>query len=61
MSTSRSKHIDIKYYFVKEKVVEALIAFEYTSSSSMLADPLAKGLTTCVLAEHIARMGLLGA
>ena len=24
-STSRSKHIDIKFYFVKEKVVEGLI------------------------------------
>ena len=60
-STSRSKHIDIKYYFVKEKVAEALIAIEYTPTTSMLADPLTKGLPICVFAEHVACMGLLGA
>ncbi|KAJ8756040.1 hypothetical protein K2173_024587 [Erythroxylum novogranatense] len=60
-STSRSKHIDIKYYFVKEKVAESLITVEYTPTASMLADPLTKGLPICVFAEHISRMGLLGA
>ena len=60
-STSRSKHIDIKYYFVKEKVAEALIAIEYTPTTSMLADPLTKGLPICVFAKHVTRMGLLGA
>uniref|UniRef100_A0A803NKN0 Copia protein n=1 Tax=Cannabis sativa TaxID=3483 RepID=A0A803NKN0_CANSA len=43
-STSRSKHIDIKYYFVKQKVTESLISIEYTPSIGMLADPLMKGL-----------------
>ena len=43
-STSRSKHIDIEFYFVKEKVVESLITIEHTATSSMLADPLTKGL-----------------
>ena len=60
-STSRSKHIDIKYYFVKEKVAESLISIEYTPTTSMLADPLTKGLPICVFLEHVARMGLLGA
>ncbi|KAM6543867.1 hypothetical protein CsatB_030554 [Cannabis sativa] len=60
-STSRSKHIDIKYYFVKEKVTESLISIEYTPSTGMLADPLTKGLPICVFLEHVARMGLLGA
>ena len=29
-STSRSKHIYVKYFFVKEKVVESLISVEHT-------------------------------
>ena len=44
MSISRSKHIDIKFYFVKEKVAESLIDIEHMSTKSMLADPLTKGL-----------------
>ena len=48
MSTSRSKHIDVKFFFVKEKVVESLISVEYTPTTSMLADLLTKGLPICV-------------
>ena len=29
-STSRSKHIDVKFFYVKEKVVECFILVEYT-------------------------------
>ena len=43
-STLRSKHIDVKFYFVKEKVVESLIDIEHMSTKGMLADPLTKGL-----------------
>ena len=41
-STSRSKHIDVKFYFVKEKVVESLISVKHTPTTSMLVDPLTK-------------------
>ena len=34
--TSRSKHIDVLFYFVKEKVAESLIPVEYTPMTSML-------------------------
>ena len=60
-STSRSKHIDVKFFFVKEKVVESLISVEHTPTTSMLVDPLTKGLPICVFQEHITRMRLLGA
>ena len=60
-STSRSKHIDVKLFFVKEKVVESLISVEHTPMTSMLADPLTKDLSICVFQEHVTRMGLLGA
>ncbi|KAL6346538.1 hypothetical protein AAG906_000156 [Vitis piasezkii] len=39
-SISRSKHIDVKFYFVKEKVAESLIDIEHMSTkSSLIAHP----------------------
>ena len=58
-STSRSKNIDVKLFFVKEKVVESLISVERTPTTSMLTDPLTKSLPICVFQEHVTRMGLL--
>ena len=60
-STSRSKHIDVKFFFVKEKVAESLISIEHTPTTSMLVDPLTKVLLICVFQEHITLIGLLGA
>ena len=60
-SISRSKHIDVKFYFVKEKVVESLIDVEHMSTKGMLADPLTKGLPIVVFHEHVFQMGLLEA
>ena len=59
-STSRSKHIDVKFYFVKEKVTKFLIDIEHMSTKGMLADPLTKGLPIVVFHEHVSQMGLLG-
>ena len=60
-STSCSKHIDVEFYFVKEKVAEFLILVDHTPTTSMLANSLTKGLPICVFQEHVTRMGLLGA
>ena len=60
-STSISKNIDVKFIFVKEKVVESLIPIERTPTTSMLAGLLTKLLLVCVFQEHVTRMGLLGA
>ena len=60
-STSRSKHINVKFYFVKEKVTESLIDIEHMSVKGMLADPLTKGLPIVVFHEHVSQMRLLGA
>ena len=43
-STSRFKHIDVKLFFVIEKVIEPLISVEHTPMTRMLADPLTKDL-----------------
>ena len=58
-STSRSKNIDVKFFFVKEKVAESLISVEHMPMTSMLADPLTKGLPIYVFQEHVTCMGLL--
>ena len=58
-STSHSKHIDVKFFFVKEKIAESLISVEHTPTTSMLANSLIKGLSICVFQEYVTRMGLL--
>ena len=60
-SIYRSKHIDVKFYFVKKKMVEFLIDIEHMSTKGMLADPLTKGLPIVVFHEHVSQRGLLEA
>ena len=60
-SIFRSKHIDVKFYFVKEKVTESLIDIEHMSTKGMLVDPLTKDLPIVVFQEHVSQMGLLEA
>jgi hypothetical protein len=43
-SLSKFKHIDIKFLVVKERVQSGLISIEHIGTTSMLADPLTKGL-----------------
>ena len=57
-SSGAAKHIDIKYYVVKEKIQDRVINLEHISTEKMLADPLTKGLPPKVYVEHVAGMGL---
>jgi hypothetical protein len=57
-SSGAAKHIDIKYYVVKDKVRDQIINLEHISTEKMLADPLTKGLPPNVFREHVAGMGL---
>jgi hypothetical protein len=43
-SSSKFKHIDIKFIAVKERVQSGLISIEHIGTASMLAYPLTKGL-----------------
>ena len=56
---TRSKHFDIKYLFVREKVREFQTRIEYTATGHMLADPLTKGLPIRVYQRHVTHMCLL--
>jgi hypothetical protein len=57
-SSGATKHIDIKYYAVKDKVCDQIINLEHISTRKMLTDSLTKGLSPNVFREHIAGMGL---
>ena len=57
-SSGAAKHIDIKYYVVKEKIQDRVINLEHISTEKMLADPLTKVLPPKVFTEHVAGMGL---
>ena len=58
-SSSKSKHIDIKFLVVKERVQSGQVSIEHISTNSMIADPLTKGLPPKVFHEHVAQMGVL--
>ena len=58
-SSTKSKHIDIKFLVVKEKVQSREVAIEHIGTNSMIADPLTKGLPPKVFHEHTTHMGVV--
>jgi hypothetical protein len=60
-SSAATKHIDIKYYVVKDRVQIQIIDVKHISTTRMIADPLMKGLPPSIFREHVAGMGLLEA
>jgi uncharacterized protein YgiM (DUF1202 family) len=57
-SSGAAKHINIKYYVVKDKVQDQIINLEHISTEKVLTDSLIKGLAPNVFREHVAGMGL---
>ena len=57
-SSGATKHIDIKFYVVKDKVRDHSISLEHVSTKKMLAGLLTKGLPPNVFREHLAGMDL---
>ena len=43
---NRTKHIDVAYHFVRERISSKELSVTYCPSSEMLADIMTKGLTT---------------
>ena len=41
---SRSKHIDIKYLAIRERVKEMKVVIEHINTELMIVDPLTKGM-----------------
>ncbi|WKA03349.1 hypothetical protein VitviT2T_021464 [Vitis vinifera] len=57
--SSGSKHMDLKYLVVKEKVQKQQVSIENIRTTLMVVDPLTKGLPPKAYLEHVMRMGLL--
>lgn len=57
-SSGAAKHIDIKFYNVKDRIQDHTISLEHIRTTKMLADPLTKGLPPNVFREHLAGMDL---
>jgi hypothetical protein len=58
--SSGSKHMEVKYLVVRERVQKQQVSIENISTTLMIADPLTKGLPPKTYKEHVIRMGLLG-
>ena len=58
-SSAKSKHIEIKFLVVKERVQSGQISIEHIGTDLMIADPLTKGLQPKVFHGHVAHMGVL--
>ncbi|KAE8884963.1 hypothetical protein PF005_g13677 [Phytophthora fragariae] len=46
---ARTKHIDIRYHFIREKVVSNEVELEYVDTKNQLADIMTKGLSSKTL------------
>jgi len=55
---SRTKHIDIKYHFIREKVLNKEINLKYCPTQDMIADTLTKALAKPAFEKFTRMMGL---
>ena len=54
----RSKHIDIRYHFIRERIKRKEIEIKYLKTEDMIADILTKGLDKMKIQKLIKEMGL---
>ncbi|XP_075083706.1 secreted RxLR effector protein 161-like [Nicotiana tabacum] len=53
-----AKHMELKYFTVKEEAQKKRVSLEHIRTDLMIADPLTKGLQPKIFKEHVHRMGL---
>ena len=58
-SSMKSKHIDIKFLVIKERVQNGQLSIKHIGTNSMVRDPLTKGLPPKVFHEHTTRMSVM--
>ena len=58
-SNGAAKHIDIKYFIVKDRTQDQTVDMVHISTTMMLVDPLTKGLPPKIFNEHVVGMGLM--
>jgi hypothetical protein len=52
------RHINIRFYVVKEKIQDQTISLDHISTKNMIVDLLMNGLSPSVFKEHLADMSL---
>ena len=57
-SESRSKHIDIKYLAIRERVKDKKVVIEHISIKLMIVDPLTKSMPPFKFKDHVKRIRL---
>ena len=57
----RTKHIDIRYHFVREKVEDGQVVLQYISTTDMLADLMTKPITAVQFEVLRNKIGIQGA
>ena len=55
---SKTKHIDIKYNFVKDMVAHKKVNIKYITTREMVADPLTKSIPRDIFIKHVKSQGL---
>ena len=58
-TTGGSKHIDIKYLVVEEKVQNGVVFIEHIKNILMLVDPLTKRLPSKLFMDYVVRVSLV--
>ena len=54
----KSKHIEIKYHFIRDMVMRGEVVMKHISTGSMVADPLIKPIARDVFQSHVGSIGL---
>ena len=53
------KHMELKYFFVKEETHKHKVSIEHISTDLMIVDPLTKGLPPKMFIGHVENMSIM--
>ena len=56
---ARTKHIEVHYHFIREKVLKGEIDLKAIASEDQVADALTKSVNGAKLRQHTASMGMM--
>ncbi|XP_052724118.1 secreted RxLR effector protein 161-like [Vigna angularis] len=54
-----AKHMELKYFVVKEEIQNHKVSIEHISTDFMISDPLTKGLPPKLFVDHVKNMGIM--
>lgn len=59
MFHARTKHVEVHYHFIHEKVLKGEIDLQYVKTSEQVADAFTKGLSSKKMAQFCEQMGMI--